>query len=578
MFINRYNGKQKGYIIFIVILLLPILFLTGTTILSSVSDESRFADMELNKKIAFYLAESAEASAMYELSGSNYSQFTHDSNLVPLSEFNRLAITLDNLRVDEEGWYVWTWEPGDTHPSFTSNGKPEMYRYRIYPYETSQWKLEAEGYYGNAVRKIEVVGENQAAFEYALFANNELSEFVRGPDQFVDGKIHSNGNLYFRPTGSTLTISGARVTSAGKMIRWEDAWRRPDRGGTVRIEDAYGGMGIMAGHSQGASGQGNAFDSDNELWLDDEQGALPRWGGSVIDGGLGSVRVEPPPIESISEGGFYERNAGLVIDENSKGPGIKKVDDFYNPAEQTHQTVMDINMHQLKYPANGLIYAKMPIRLVRGNELKTPVTIVSNSNIYTQGDFNKKYGNRDDFVHKRITKKPAALVSSARIYHLSDGWDDKYNKPGDSMSRAEEKRSYPGDEEGVLEINSAIIDGAPTVDEINYVEKWKNEENPLYNPVDRPGGKYCWANSDDFLENWSGMKVRKKGSIVHLENGDMAELDNSDAGPGKTAWVYKTHYSPPIREYSYDEDLRLPVNQPPFFTVMSRRVNWKLVK
>ena len=128
-----------------------------------------------------------------------------------------------------------------------------------------------------------------------------------------------------------------------------------------------------------------------------------------------------------------------------------------------------------------------------------------------------------------------------------------------------------------MEVNAALVDGPPQVDEINYVQEWDGVINPLFTGRD-DSSRYCWANSDDLLENWGSVTLQKRGSIVHLENSTMASLDNSDQGPGKTAWTYETHYSPPVRDYGYDTDFSDRSKQPPLFPVVSKKIKWTLVK
>jgi hypothetical protein len=201
-------------------------------------------------------------------------------------------------------------------------------------------------------------------------------------------------------------------------------------------------------------------------------------------------------------------------------------------------------------PFNGLIYVNGPVRIVNASNVPDNLNIVSNSTIYTKGDFNK------------VKSKNTALITSQRIYHLTEGFKDS-DSNNSKPSKGDEK-------DGTVEIYSNIVDGAPTLTEINYVKSWEGVSNPLYDPRDTPNGKYCWANSDAFLEDLSGLTVKKRGTIAHLGNGKMAKLDNSNAGPGVTAWIMKSHYNPPVRDYDYDPLITAPLFLPKVFTITYR--------
>jgi len=54
-------------------------------------------------------------------------------------------------------------------------------------------------------------------FQFAAFYDKDL-EILPGPDMTLDGRVHSNGELYLDSDGNTLTISG-QVTTAGGIHR-----------------------------------------------------------------------------------------------------------------------------------------------------------------------------------------------------------------------------------------------------------------------------------------------------------------------------------------------------------------------
>lgn len=568
----------RGFALPLVLAVIPIIAMLALITLSTTTRDLNFAVNDANSKRAFYIAEAGLAEGLNEFSATNYGKVTHESDGSIVDQSKRLEASLPNLSRDGEGWYAWEWKNGDGHRSFTGSGIYEKYRFRVYYINAKQWVLESEGTFGKVTRKLMVSGTTEPIFLYALFSDGNMSEFVRGQDQNITGWVHANGDLFFRPSGTTLTIDSDRVTASGKIVRYEDAWGRPDEGGTVRFRLSNGSVVLMEGRSQGRSGQGSAYDSYNSAWLNSGQGALSRYQGIVKDGSLGGSYVSPPAIESMHEGGYFQQQAGLQITPSSTGTGIS-TKTFYNQAEERYETVKELDMQQLGYPSNGLIYSDTPIRLVNAGKLKAPLMIVSNSNIYTIGDVNKEYATQEDYANQQQTRLPLALMSTSRIYHLSGAWDDgKSQSPTKTQQQASDPSLYSGDPANVVEVNAALVDGSILVDEINYVKEYGGETNPYYTGT-YTSGVNAWANSDDYLEKWgSGVTMKKRGSIIHLENARMAKFDNSNAGPGITAWVRRSHYDPPKRDYSYDEMFGDPTSHPPFTPLVSSRAFWKEVK
>jgi hypothetical protein len=566
---NSIKHRKKGYAIITVILIIGAVFVLVSSAVSKISVDSGFSTSDERAKEAFYIAEAGMNAAFYDFKSSNGSGFTHDTsgNAIPQSSYYRLQVTVPNIVTGSDGWNEWTWTPGSAQKPFTDTGRTERFRYMVKQEGLNRWSITVDSSIGDSSmsfrKRIYMAGASQSAFNYFYFGNSGLSEFVRGDSQTVSGKIFSNGNLYLRPSGSALQIAAVRgpggvITSPGsveavqKIVRDTDAWGRPYNGGMVSIEPSNASNTappsvIMAGSAT----RGQSFDSNNFLWTDPSQGAMKKWGGWVRDGSFGVQRQEPPSFQSFDDRGYYSRNAGLLLNPASSGAGITPGVQFYNYAESRQETVVQLDMSKLAYPANGLIYAAAPVRIVNAGALKAPVTIVSNSTIYTKGNFNS------------TSPVSAALMTVDRIYHLSDGFND--SKSGNSSVP-----SASVNQGGTQQINACMVDGPPTVTEINYVKSSGGISNPLYNPVDQPGGRYCWANSDNLLENWSGLTLKKRGAIIHMNNSTMAKLDNSNAGPGITSWIMQTHYNPPKRDYAYDSTIA----NPPFMPVVIQRLYW----
>jgi hypothetical protein len=579
---------ERGSVLLISLLMLTVLSLIGGSYLILANTEGRIATNQSLASQALYVAESGVHTAYREFAQSNFRGRTHEWDGTPAIS-GRLAVTAfpggslvpddasDNGLASErnDGWYVWEWNPGDPGAGLTRSGEPERFRFSIRPASSApdedEFVIEVEGAVGQARRFLQVQGYTEPAFSYALFADGTLSEFVRGQDQFIQGKIHANGDLFFRPSGTTLTIDSPSVTATGRMIRTTDAWGRDlYSGNTVRIKDASGNWVDMAGGAPGA-----AMDSDNPDWMnnapsDGVDGALELWDGIVRDGSLGATRVDPPPVETMQVGGYYDSQAALRlrggdVQLDAAGADVSAwlgdavtEKTFWNASIDQDVTVQEIDVQKLwssgNWPANGLIYSDVPVRLVNAGELGGDLTVVTNHSVYTKGSFND------------TNKRAAAIISSGRIYHLSDAWSDDPALTHGPVSGRQAAN-------GTTVINAAMVDGRPEVHEANFADL-DGDGSP-----DDPTAGDAWANNDQLLESWGGSRtLQKRGSVVHLQFADMADrVDNAGMSPEEIAWSKHAAYSPPYRDYGYDPSLAGMAGQPPFAPLVSRLYLWQEV-
>jgi hypothetical protein len=91
---------------------------------------------------------------------------------------------------------------------------------------------------------------------------------------------------------------------------------------------------------------------------------------------------------------------------------------------------------------------------------------------------------------------------------------------------------------------------------------------------------------DDFLENLDGLTVKKRGSIVHMENAELhASVNHTNKGSlqqtgsdykhGVLPWAAAEgteYYTPPVRDYSFDPTLKN--DPPPFSPVLVSKMLW----
>ncbi|MCZ6795626.1 MAG: hypothetical protein O7J95_18635, partial [Planctomycetota bacterium] len=251
-------------------------------------------------------------------------------------------------------------------------------------------------------------------FQYMIFFDGDL-EVLPGPPMTLSGRVHANGDLYVG-AGRTLTVDTEVFQSTGQILR-----RRKNDGsestGTVKIK--------VKGTSTFQE-LTNALDAEHPDWTTH---ALDTWQGTVKDGSHGVKEIAVPDIGSIkafnpdgSKGHFHE-NAGLtIVDGQAFDAAGTPIDlsgaitekPMFDAREGKTIIVTEIDLAALNasghFPANGLLYAYRTdastahpngVRLVNGQELAGPLSVVSEDPVYVKGDFNT------------LNKKPAAVISDA---------------------------------------------------------------------------------------------------------------------------------------------------------------------
>ncbi len=581
-------GGERGSILVVSLLMLVVFTVIGATFLTLANTEGRIATNVRSDVQALFVAESGAHMAYQELAANNFQGWTHQpdgspealSPLIPVTFAGDLVLDgpgTDGLRDERDDYaMVWEWAPGDPGQGLTRTGQLESIRFSAYPatanVTNTEFTIDVEGTLGPAHQRIQVRGIVEPAFTYAIFADGHLSEFTRGEDQDVNGKIHANGDLFFRPWNPrTLSIDSPSVTATGRMIRTTDIFGRDlFSGSTVRIKDRSGNWVTMA-----LGTPGNAMDSMHPNWANEEpgdgiDGALELWEGIVRDGQLGATRVDPPPVATITPGGWYDQRASFRLAAGDVqtdaagndisalvGPAVREVT-FWNPAIGEYNTVQEIDMAALaaggNFPPNGLIYSDAPLRIVNADALAGPLTIVSSQSIYTKGHFNS------------VNKRPAAIISRNRIWHLSNAWSDADSKTKGSISGRQAAN-------GTTTINAALVDGQPPIGTAQCADL-DGDGNP-----DDPGAGNAIENADHLLEAWGGSRtLRKLGSIVHLQNADMADnLRNTGRRPEEEPWIRFGAYDPPERDYAYDPSFSGNAGQPPFTILVGRIYLWQQI-
>lgn len=374
-----------------------------------------------------------------------------------------------------------------------------------------------QGTLGRVTRMIDLAEDPLPGF--FAFYNTDL-EIQPGPTANFTGRIHTNGNLHIgTESGSTLSLKSNLIHASGEMFRHrkEDGRIMP---GTVRAT-VYG-----TGNYQDWP---SSLESISPRWESESQS---RWNGTIQ---AHVPTIEAPELGSIEPGGHFEQVAGLVIRDGqayvngnpvSLPSGTISSDSIYDAREEKTIPVTKIDVQKLGssgyFPPNGILYAyhtenssssPKGIMLTNGAELPAALTTVSNAPVYIKGDYNTGGGNP--------TRKKPAMVMADAINLLSNSWNGS-KKQGNTPPPASQT-TY------------------------NFVVVTGNLETQL--------GQYNGGleNLVRFHENWSGVNCDIRGSFINLWRSKIAT--------GR--WGKSNVYSPPKRNWDFDQSLEEYDNQPP---------------
>lgn len=644
-------------VMIITLMLLPICVIVAGIMLRTLTAERYFLQNETNIGQSFYMAEAglnighrcfvasqiANTAAVEAYTHiKNTSADPLEAGTVVSSSFltipSYISSRIPFTRVASgtyRGWYEYAWNPGDDlSASFTGTGLRERIRFRVSKTfadasaasRPNTWEIVSEAEMGTVKKTHRMSGKLEGFFDYALLGKNDLNEFIRGADQEIRGKVHANGNIHFRPeSGKNLNIYTDAMTATGKFIYGKDAVGRTSSGFNLRVSYAKA-TGSLVSWTAG-------LQSDSADWLHATKGAISKFGGNVLDGKLNAQPRSLPPSESFEPDGYYaqkaslklslDRSGNLLVNGGSlasspiAGAVVKKR--MMNHLEAREVDVYELDFSKIgsdAYP-NGLIYSEVRTVLTNAQKLPQSTTLVSQTTIFTKGDFNKELATLDDLNKRQgtgpyagpggtenpmpnhTTKVSAALITKDRITHLSKGFNvspsvaknatpsepEEYAGDNTFVNREGKKNSDP-----VIEINAALVDGAPLWDE------WENRTpdpeggkpkpkfaydthtNPkVYSPAMKAevGVATSW---DDYLESLGGSNVvvKRRGSIIHMDNATLQDnLTDTNPPLGVLAWhrSWSSNYSAPFRDYGYDPLLK--TNPPPFAPVTSSKSHWQ---
>lgn len=629
------NSKRRGMIMVITMMLLPICIILGSVLISNIIAEKNNLRYERSTGRSFYLAEIGLNAAYYAFRSSNSEAFTHikdtddglydDGDVVSINRLQLPSALTDKIPFVAEpgGWYIYE---SDSDFALMDTKVPEMIRFRVsslYDPVTENkfdrpaaWEIVCEATLGKGktavTRTHRLTGYMEGLSEYAIFDSGDLNEFIRGANQTVSGPVHANGQIYLKPSGSTLKIYSDSFTSAANIWWGVDATGRTNMGQVKFASEDGTTLPLLNWPSN--------FDHRDDDWVPD---ALSLFGSRVRDQKMGVQSKQSPTVKTFEKGGFYYNTAddgGLLVSLDGDGnvlvngeaigtsalgsDGTIVETTFYNHAEKRNVDTVMIDVSKLdaaEYP-NGLVYSEIPMALKNAQLLPQNSSFVSQATIYTLGDFNKELATLDDYQRHEgegpyagspepdhSTKKSAAILTKDRIWHLSKNFNFSTGAP--FKPSASEPQEYAGDNayvnrdngkggSDVVEINSMLIDGAPLYDETwnrdaNLDENEDGIPDPNTGPLDPNGDAASW---DDYLENYGGGRVvKKRGSIVHLQNAKMASWPiggtaQNPADETEVAWYKRISYNPPTRDYAFDPVLR--ASPPPFVTRVAYKATW----
>lgn len=612
--------RRRGILMATMVMLIPIALVLVFTLLQEILGEAGTGMMAQRRSKVFYLAQAGLAASFHTWAANNFDAHTHESNgttVTPNSDPKHLELYgLSGFSVGADGWVHWAWHPGDpVGDSYTRSGSDETLRFQVYNVAGRQWKVVCEAQLDGEVSLQEVGCATEPVYDYLTFDNGDTNDFVHAEQRIASGKIHANGNLYLRPwttpgfaipmppplpplvliqpqNPARLNISADSVTSARRIIRTEDALGNPDpsTGGQVTIASPSHGLAPtpMEGKYDGQDGRGVAFDSYNPNW---RSTAMTKYKGAVQDAELGAKKKEVASRLSLLPNGYFDQKAGVHIDSSTSAAWCTDKD-FYNQATELPVTVKEIDVAAMAaagaIPANGILYSRVPIRLVNAHLLPQKLTVASSATIYTKGDFNN-----DPDGAGPMEPKAASLLTTDRIFNLTSSFDDSasftYPDPiTNPPALATDPPRFAGDSTDELFINAAIVDGVPTED----VRAWVNDPaNPFYvasefmglgvKQIPGPGLKVAYPVCDPLLENMQNIRVHYRGTWVHQRTAKMAQWDNSDVAsdPTLTPWIVKSAYLPPqARDYVQDPNLADPTNGPPLALKAATKMFWRVIR
>jgi len=529
-------NNESGIVLIVCLAILFMLSLIGIASISTSNNDMQIAENESRATGAFYAAEAGLEKAAASVARS-YQTTGAPPNPLPIDSVSELH-------------YIYKYSTADEGPAVNTQLTEGAYKGLYGLVKT--FTISSLGVDVTSNSGVELQMQLSDAlipiFQFAVFYEYDL-EIAPGANMTLGGRVHSNRDTYLQ-TDANLYID-SYLTAAGLIIHG----RKPGSGMSTSSKDVW--IKDSGGVYRTMKNSDNTFlDANHANWVN---GSLSRWGGTVEDGCHGITELYMPVVtdgpatdlidRAASNPDSYENKADLKFIDGQAyfksgftwinvtatliADGIATPITFYDAREGQTVYSIDLNVDKLNssayFPSHGVIYSSYTynstnvhaLRLTEAEELSGPLTIASDNPIYTLGDYNT------------VDKQPASIITDA-LTILSNDWDDSKS----TWSRDSRKASQ-------TTVNASYMTG--------------NTESA--------GGDYSggFENLPRFLENWSGIEFKWRGSAVDLW---YARQSTGDWGG--------SYYTPPNRNWAFDPDLldvdKLPPGTPLVNVVM--RMNW----
>ncbi len=416
-----------------------------------------------------------------------------------------------------------------------------------------------------------VATESIPLFQFAIFYNEDL-EFNPSPSMTVNGRVHSNGNIYFWPQ-NTLTFT-SDVTATGTInLTWMPGDPQGNRG--------YSGapLAVFDGADDGGTSSLTLPIGTNSSINNVEQILQIPPTGEAINSALGSERMynKSDLIILVSDSGVTVESgpflgvSPVTVPDSQWTNFVTTTAIIYNARENANVRTIQFDVNNfnawLKSPTNVinnstlLAAADEPaiskvyiadlrtsgsyepgVYLKDGAQLPpTGLTISTPDPVYIQGDYNVTDSSGSSLGANDTTHTYPAAVMGDAITILSDNWKDS-NSSGALSARTASDTT----------VNAALLAGiVPT---------------GVYNGSPEYSGGV--ENFTRFMENWSGKNLWYNGSMVVMFDSQIAKAPWTGTGGNL--------YNPPGRKWAFDLNFNNPNKLPPGTPLITHleRVNW----
>jgi hypothetical protein len=411
-----------------------------------------------------------------------------------------------------------------------------------------------------AAVKQEVQFASVPVFQFAIFYTMDL-EINPGPAMNINGRVHSNGEIYTRPNNSVSFLD--HVTAVANINLFQsplDPTSRPTTG-TINFHAEHDARVSSLTLPIGTNNSPGAVHSVVELPPFGEAAHSPMgkqryynkadlvlvYGDGGVFARSGSFNAFSVPIPTAQLSTFISTNSSL---------------NFYNMREDKTVRTVQVDVAAFKTFSEGWFYSQFGrransiyiadqrslnsssqsgIRLINGHTLpQGGLTVATPNPLYVKGHYNSPPSPNHRGTSNTSNTRPASLVADA-ITILSENWNDS---------------------KGNTSLGSGYRNAADTTVNAAFLGGIVPSNGTYYS-----GGV---ENFPRFLENWSGRTFTYNGSMVVMYYSQIADAPWTGTG---------VIYNPPNRNWAFDINFldasKLPPGTPQLLTMV--RGTWALL-